>query len=95
VFSALFGLGEVFQSPALQPLVNALATDRLRGRYNALFGMMFSLAFIASPALSGVLIGNGLGRWWVGGLVVGSLASAGLTWRIRGLLTDLQDGVPA
>ena len=95
VFSALFGLGEVFQSPALQPLVNALAPERLRGRYNALFGMMFSVAFIASPALSGLLIGNGLGRWWIGGLVVGSLASAALTWRIRRLLTDAQDGLPA
>lgn len=93
VFSALFGLGEVFQSPVLQPLINALAPEHLRGRYNALFGMMFSVAFIVSPALSGLLIGNGLGRWWIGGLVVGSLASAGLTWRIRGLLTDAQDGL--
>lgn len=95
VFSALFGLGEVFQSPVLQPLVNALAPERLRGRYNALFGMMFSLAFIVSPALSGLLIGNGLGLWWIGGLVVGSLASAAVTWRIRALLTDAQDGLPA
>ncbi len=95
VFAALFGLGEVFQAPALQPLVNSLAPERLRGRYNALFGMMFSVAFIVSPALSGLLIGNGLGTWWIGGLVVGSLASAALTWHIRGLLTDAQDGLPA
>ncbi len=95
VFSALFGLGEVFQAPALQPLVNSLAPERLRGRYNALFGMMFSVAFIVSPALSGLLIGNGLGSWWIGGLVVGSLASAALTWHIRSLLTDAQDGLPA
>jgi MFS family permease len=95
LFSALFGLGEVFQSPALQPLVNALAPDRLRGRYNALFGSTFSIAFIASPALSGFLIGNGLGSWWIGGLVVGSLVSALVTLRVRALLRDEQDGLLA
>lgn len=95
LFSALFGLGEVFQSPALQPLVNALAPERLRGRYNALFGSTFSVAFIASPALSGFLIGNGLGRWWIGGLAVGSVVSAFVTLRVRALLRDEQDGLPA
>ena len=91
-FAALFGLGEVFQSPAAQPLVNALASDRLRGRYNALSGSMFSIAFVVSPALSGLLIGNGLGQVWIGGLVAGALLTALLLVRLRTALTDLQDG---
>ena len=95
VFAALFGLGEVFQSPAMQPLVNALATDRLRGRYNALSGSMFSIAFVASPALSGVLIGNGLGELWVVGLAVGSLLTALTVLRLRASLSSTQDGIPA
>ena len=94
VFSALFGLGEVFQAPAMQPLVNALSTDRLRGRYNALSGSMFSIAFVVSPALSGFLIGNGLGTLWISGLAAGSLLTALLAMRLRHRLSSAQDGVP-
>lgn len=93
VFGALFGLGEVFMAPALQPLVNALATDRLRGRYNALSGSMFSVAFVVSPALSGLLIGLGLGWLWIGGLVGGCALAVVLTLRLRASLTDAQDGL--
>ncbi len=92
-FAALFGLGEVFQSPATQPLVNALAPDRLRGRYNALSGAMFSIAFVVSPALSGFLIGNGLGNVWIVGLCGGSVLTAGAVLRLRGRLSAAQDGV--
>lgn len=93
VFAALFGLGEVFQSPAFQPLVNALAADELRGRYNALSGAMFSIAFVLSPALSGALIGNGLGRLWIGLLVGGSVATSLVMLDLRRMLTDRQDGL--
>ena len=95
LFGVLFGLGEVFQSPAMQPLVNALASDRLRGRYNALSGMMFSVAFVGSPALSAVLIGNGLGWLWISFLVAGSLVTVVVLMRLRRVLTDDQDGLPA
>jgi MFS family permease len=93
VFAALFGLGEVCQSPAMQPLVNALASDELRGRYNALSGAMFSVAFVVSPALSGLLIGNGLGRVWIAFLVTGSVVTAAVLLSLRSRLTDLQDGL--
>ncbi len=95
LFAGLFGLGEVFQSPAMQPLVNALASERLRGRYNALSGSMFSIAFVVSPALSGVLIGNGLGMVWVTGLFVGSVVTGLAVLRLRHQLTPEQDGVAA
>ena len=93
VFAALFGLGEVFQSPAYQPLVNALSSEQTRGRYNALSGSMFSVAFVLSPALSGVLIGNGLGWLWISLLVGGSVATALVLLGLRTRLTDLQDGL--
>ncbi|MDX6217885.1 MAG: hypothetical protein QOG99_3469 [Frankiales bacterium] len=93
VFAALFGLGEVCQSPAMQPLVNALASDELRGRYNALSGAMFSVAFVVSPALSGLLIGNGLGKVWIAFLVSGSVVTAAVLLSLRSRLTDLQDGL--
>ena len=93
VFAALFGLGEVFQSPAYQPLVNALASEETRGRYNALSGSMFSVAFVLSPAPSGFLIGNDLAWVWIAGLVAGSVVTALVLLSLRSRLSDLQDGL--
>ncbi|MCU1603317.1 MAG: major facilitator superfamily 1 [Frankiales bacterium] len=93
LFAALFGLGEVFQSPAYSPLVNALSSEETRGRYNALSGAMFSVAFVLSPALSGVLIGNDLAWVWITGLVVGSVLTAVVLLSLRSQLTDEQDGL--
>ena len=92
-FGALFGVGEMFMGPSMQPLVNAIATDRLRGRYNALSGLMFSICFVVAPALSSVLIGNGLGRAWVVGMAATALVAAAVAVRLRAALTDEQDGL--
>lgn len=95
VYGAMFGIGEMLMAPTMQPLVNALATDRLRGRYNALSGLMFSVCFVLAPALSSVLIGHGLGRVWLVGMVAAGLVAAVVSFRLRRSLTDEQDGLPA
>ena len=94
-FGGLFGMGEMFVAPSLQPLVNGLATDRLRGRYNALSGLMFSICFVLAPAVSSLLIGNGLGRAWIVGMTAAALVAAWVSLRLRGALTDEQDGLAA
>ncbi|MCW2606832.1 MAG: major facilitator superfamily 1 [Frankiales bacterium] len=93
LYGGVFGLGETLMAPVLGPLVNALATDRLRGRYNAVQGATFSIAFVVGPAVSALLVGSGLGLVWVGLLVAGALASAALATRLRRRLTREQDGV--
>ena len=92
-FGAVFALGETLMAPTLGPLVNALATDRLRGRYNALQGATFSIAFVLMPALSGALIGFGLSALWLLLLVSGCAAVAVLARSLRTGLSDEQDGV--
>jgi MFS family permease len=92
-YGGLFGIGEMFMAPTMQPLVNALATDRLRGRYNALSGLMFSICFVVSPALSSVLIGNGLGHAWVAGMAGAAVVAGVVSLRLRRALTDEQDGL--
>ncbi len=92
-FGALFGVGEMFMAPTLQPLVNALATNRLRGRYNALSGLMFSIGFVVAPAVSSALIGHGLGHAWLAGMVVAAFGAAAVSFRLRSALTDEQDGL--
>jgi MFS family permease len=93
VFGGLFGVGEMFMAPTLQPLVNALASDRLRGRYNAASGLMFSIGFVAAPAVSAGLIGQGLGVAWLAGMVAMALIAAAVALRLRGHLSAEQDGL--
>ena len=92
-FGGLFGLGETLMAPTLSPLVNDLATDRLRGRYNALQGATFSIAFVVSPAISAGLIGIGLGRTWLLSIVVGCVLGALVAVQLRRRLTPAQDGL--
>jgi len=72
--ASVFGLGETLLQPTVPALVNDLAPDHLRGRYNAVSSGAFQLAAVAGPAVSGVIIGQGLGPAYVVLLVLGSLA---------------------
>jgi MFS family permease len=71
--ASVFALGETLLQPTIPALVNDLAPDHLRGRYNALSSSAFQLAAIIAPPVSGALIGHHLGNLYVGSLVVGSL----------------------
>ncbi|MFC4787094.1 MFS transporter [Nocardioides sp. MAHUQ-72] len=76
--ASVFALGETLLQPTIPALVNDLAPDHLRGRYNALSSAAFQLAAIIAPPISGVLVGHHLGSVYVGILVVGSLAVGAL-----------------
>jgi MFS family permease len=91
----LFGLGETLWAPVAPAIINDLATEELRGRYNALQGMTWTVAMIVGPALAGLLIGNGLAHLWVACTVGGTAVGALLFLNLRRHLTDAQDGVEA
>ena len=95
LFGAVFGLGETLMAPTMGPLVNALATDRLRGRYNALSGATFSVAFVIAPGIAGALIGFGFATVWLALLVLGCVGVAVVARRLPRRLTDEQDGLAA
>lgn len=57
----VFGLGECMVSPTAPAIVNDLAPEALRGRYNAAYSFTFSVGHIVGPAFAGVLLGAGLG----------------------------------
>jgi MFS family permease len=52
----LLALAETFVSPTLPPLVNDLAPDRLRGRYNGVSTLAWTTGFAAGPAVAGVAV---------------------------------------
>lgn len=72
--AGVFGLGETMMQPTLPAMVNDLAPDHLRGRYNALSSLMFSVAFVVGPVVASFLIGADLAAVYVAFLVGGSLA---------------------
>ena len=90
--SAIFGFGETMLSPVMPALTNALATDELRGRYNAMSSMIFGISGIIGPVTAGPLLGAAHGRLWVAVVVGGSLTASVLALSLRRLLTAAQDG---
>ena len=52
---------ETLLSPTLSPIINDLAPEALRGRYNGIFVLAFTTGFTVGPALAGqgLLVGDG------------------------------------
>ena len=69
--ASVFAFGETLLQPTVPALVNDLAPDHLRGRYNAASAGAFQLAQIIAPPIAGFLIGHHLGSVYIGTLVVG------------------------
>jgi MFS family permease len=89
----LFGAGETLWAPVAPAIVNDLAREDMRGRYNALQGMTWTVASIVGPASAGLLIGNGLPGVWVLCVVGGTAVAAVLFLDLRRHLSDAQDGL--
>ncbi|KRE60608.1 MFS transporter [Nostocoides sp. Soil756] len=70
VFHVLFGLGETMLQPTVPAIVNDLASDRDRGRYNAVSAMAFQVGAITAPVTAGWLLDRRMAGVFVGMLVV-------------------------
>jgi MFS family permease len=92
----VFAIGETIWQPVMPSIVNDLAPEHLRGRYNAVGALSWNVSGTLGPAMTGVLLGGGLGGAWIG-IVLGGCLLAGLAGlRMRAVLTPEQDGrVPA
>ena len=53
----VFAFGETLLSPTIPAIVNDLAPDKLRGRYNAVYTLAWSTGSIIGPAVAGVFLG--------------------------------------
>lgn len=61
---AIFGVGETFLSPSLSPIVNDLAPEQLRGRYNAMINLSWQAGMVIGPVIAGYALGHALGFEW-------------------------------
>jgi MFS family permease len=91
-FMAVFAFGETLLSPTQPTMVNALATDEVRGRYNALAGMIWGISGVIAPVSAGPLLGLGLGGLWIGLVIAGCLVASLIAISLRGLIDAETDG---
>jgi MFS family permease len=65
----LLALGETAVPPTLPPLVNELASDELRGRYNGVATLAWTTGFVVGPAVAGLVLAAGQPEAFFLGLV--------------------------
>ncbi len=93
VSGGVFGLGETLNAPVAPSLVNDLASDALRGRYNAANSIAFQLAAVVGPVTAGLLIGGGQDAAYIVLLLVGCAVLAGLLLSLERRVSPLANGV--
>ncbi|MCA8948073.1 MAG: MFS transporter [Planctomycetes bacterium] len=75
---AVITIGEVLQMALLGSYINDYAPERRRGAYNGAYGMSFSLALVAAPAVGGWLYdGAGARVLWTCCAIAGLLGAIG------------------
>ena len=88
---AVFAIGETMLSPVGPAIVNEIAPEELRGRYNATQGLTWGVSGTMAPAITAVFFDHGLSGWWpisVGGFALGGGA---LMLNLRRHLSPAED----
>ena len=79
----IFAFGEMIWSPILPSVVNQLAPDHLRGRYNAAGTNAWQISLIAGPTFAGTLLGFNAHWYWLGGLIAGLIVISFAASRLK------------
>ncbi|MBW4030587.1 MAG: MFS transporter, partial [Acidobacteria bacterium] len=87
----VFAVGETMLSPVGPAIVNDIAPEGLRGRYNATQGLTWGVSGTMAPAITALFFDHGLSGWWP--LSVGGFALCGgaLMLNLRRHLTPAED----
>ncbi len=80
--AVVFGLGETLLAPTVPALVNELAPEPLRGRYNGANALACTTGFAAGPLIAGLMLGGGFGVALLLALVISCVGSAVLAKRL-------------
>ncbi len=89
---SVFAVGETLWSPVAPALLNDLAPEHLRGRYNAFQSLLWGVSGALGPLLTGAFLAGGQARLWTGSLTIGCAVAALLAWRLQRRITPEQDG---
>jgi MFS family permease len=84
---------ETLFSPVLSPIVNDLAPDALRGRYNGVFILAWTTGFTIGPVLAGGGLRIGDGSPFFAALAIGCCVAAAASLGLRRVLPPTVDRV--
>jgi MFS family permease len=89
---AVFAIGETMWSPVAPALLNDLAPEHLRGRYNSFQSLLWGVSGALGPLMTGAFFSAELDRQWTLVLAVGCGIAALIALQLRHSLTPEQDG---
>ena len=92
VAMAVFAIGETMWSPIAPALLNDLAPEHLRGRYNSFQSVLWGVSGALGPLFTGAFLSRSQGLAWTMALAAGCALAAAIAWRLRRHLTPEQDG---
>ncbi|MDE3064046.1 MAG: MFS transporter [Acidobacteriota bacterium] len=92
VAMVIFALGETMLSPTGSAIVNEIAPEHLRGRYNAALGLTWGVSTMIAPVIVAGFFDGGVSNWWPACVGALSLASSLLMLNLRNNLNDREDG---
>jgi MFS family permease len=92
VGSAIFAVGETLWSPIAPALINDLAPEHLRGRYNSVQSLVWGVSGVLGPGLTALLLGAGLTGLWIAMVVAGCMLAGYLALRLHAHLSPALDG---
>ena len=89
----IFAIGETMLQPAGSAIINHIAPEHLRGRYNSAAGTAWGFSNTLAPAITGLYYALHIGNWWPLGTGITALVGGLLVLRLRSALTPEEDGV--
>jgi MFS family permease len=89
---SVFAVGETLWSPVGPALINDLAPEHLRGRYNAAFGLTWGISSALAPLLAGLFLGSAHADLWPFAIALGALIGGAALVSLRWRLTPVEDG---
>ncbi|UOE43223.1 MFS transporter [Agromyces larvae] len=93
-FMGVFAFGETMLQPTVPAVYNDLASDRSRGRYNAINSAAFQGGAILGPIAAGLLLDHDLQAGYIATMVIGCLAIAVLAIALERRIAPDVNGVP-
>lgn len=88
----VFAIGETMLQPVGSALVNDIAPEHLRGRYNAASGLSWGVAGTLAPAITALYYGSHVGAWWPLGTGLTALLGGAMMMNLRRHISASADG---
>lgn len=92
VAMVVFAFGEIMFQPVGTAMVNEMAPEHLRGRYNAAGSFAWGISGTLAPATTSIYFSFHYGNWWPIGTGVTALVGSAMMLNLRRSLSAKEDG---